>query len=64
MNGDITQTAPYTDAITGKLIVSFFQPLWSRDRSRVLGAAGTDITLDQLAEIVENVKVAEPVSAF
>ncbi|ABR62493.1 SpoIIE family protein phosphatase [Sinorhizobium medicae] len=59
VNDDITQTAPYTDAITGKLIVSFFQPLWSRDRSRVLGAAGTDITLDQLAEIVENVKVAE-----
>ncbi|WP_026621935.1 phosphoserine phosphatase RsbU/P (plasmid) [Ensifer sp. WSM1721] len=56
---DITQTAPYTDAITGKLIVSFFQPLWSRDRSRVAGAAGADITLDQLAEIVENVKVAD-----
>ncbi|WEX74983.1 SpoIIE family protein phosphatase [Sinorhizobium numidicum] len=56
---DITQTAPYTDAITGKLIVSFFQPLWSRDRRAVAGAAGADITLDQLAEIVENVKVAD-----
>ncbi|TIO07625.1 MAG: hypothetical protein E5X96_14465, partial [Mesorhizobium sp.] len=30
---DITQTAPYTDAITGKLIVSFFHPLWTRDRT-------------------------------
>ncbi|HXV30055.1 MAG TPA: SpoIIE family protein phosphatase, partial [Sinorhizobium sp.] len=59
VNDDITQTAPYTDAITGKLIVSFFQPLWSRDRQRVAGIAGTDITLDQLAEIVENVKVAD-----
>jgi sigma-B regulation protein RsbU (phosphoserine phosphatase) len=58
VSDDITQTAPYTDAITGKLIVSFFQPLWSRDRSRVAGAAGADITLDQLAEIVENVRVA------
>ncbi|MQW86919.1 SpoIIE family protein phosphatase [Sinorhizobium saheli] len=58
VSNDVTQTAPYTDAITGKLIVSFFQPLWSRDRSRVAGAAGTDITLDQLAEIVENVRVA------
>ncbi|MEK1944378.1 MAG: cache domain-containing protein, partial [Ensifer adhaerens] len=56
---DITQTAPYTDAITGKLIVSFFQPLWSRDRKTVAGAAGADITLDQLAEVVQNVKVAE-----
>ena len=54
---DITQTAPYTDAITGKLIVSFFHPLWTRDRTGVAGAAGADITLDQLAEIVENVKI-------
>ncbi|WP_081160426.1 SpoIIE family protein phosphatase [Ensifer aridi] len=59
VENDITQTAPYTDAITGKLIVSFFQPLWSRERDRVAGAAGADITLDQLAEIVENVHVAE-----
>ncbi|OHV72814.1 SpoIIE family protein phosphatase [Ensifer sp. LCM 4579] len=56
---DITQTAPYTDAITGRLIVSFFEPLWSRDRRRVAGVAGADITLDQLAEIVENVRVAD-----
>ncbi|WP_269931708.1 SpoIIE family protein phosphatase [Aminobacter sp. HY435] len=55
----ITQTAPYTDAITGKLIVSFFHPLWTKDRKGVAGAAGADITLDQLAEIVENVKIAE-----
>lgn len=59
VNEDVTQTAPYTDAITGKLIVSFFEPLWSRDRQHVAGVAGTDITLDQLAEIVENVRVAE-----
>ncbi len=59
VNSDITQTAPYTDAITGKLIVSFFQPLWSYDRKRVAGAAGADITLDQLAEIVESVRVAD-----
>lgn len=56
---NITQTAPYTDAITGKLIVSFFHPLWTADRHDVAGAAGADITLNQLAEIVENVKVAE-----
>jgi sigma-B regulation protein RsbU (phosphoserine phosphatase) len=55
----ITQTAPYTDAITGKLIVSFFHPLWTPDRHGVAGAAGADITLTQLAEIVENVKVAQ-----
>jgi phosphoserine phosphatase RsbU/P len=56
---DITQTAPYTDAITGKLIVSFFHPLWTADRRDVAGTVGADITLDQLASVVENVKVAE-----
>ncbi|MFD1981448.1 SpoIIE family protein phosphatase [Mesorhizobium newzealandense] len=56
---DITQTAPYTDAITGKLIVSFFHPLWTRDRTDIAGIAGADITLDQLAEIVESVKIAQ-----
>ncbi|PDT07113.1 SpoIIE family protein phosphatase [Rhizobium sp. M1] len=56
---DITQTAPYTDAITGKLIVSFFHPLWTADRQGVAGTAGADITLDQLAQTVENVKVAQ-----
>jgi sigma-B regulation protein RsbU (phosphoserine phosphatase) len=56
---EITQTAPYTDAITGKQIVSFFHPLWSADRKSVAGTAGADITLDQLAGIVENVKVAD-----
>ncbi|SCB61882.1 sigma-B regulation protein RsbU (phosphoserine phosphatase) [Rhizobium aethiopicum] len=56
---EITQTAPYTDAITGKLIVSFFHPLWTADRKDVAGTAGADITLDQLAQTVENVKVAQ-----
>lgn len=56
---NITQTAPYKDAITGKQIVSFFHPLWTADRRGVAGTAGADITLDQLAEIVEHVKVAE-----
>ena len=56
---NITQTAPYTDAITGKQIVSFFHPLWTADRRNVAGAAGADITLDQLAKIVEHVRVAE-----
>lgn len=55
---DITMTSPYTDAITGKLIVSFFHPLWSADRRSVSGMVGADVSLDQLAEIVEAVKVA------
>lgn len=56
---DITATAPYIDAITGKLIVSFFHPLWTKDRADVAGMVAADVTLDQLAEIVESVKVAD-----
>jgi sigma-B regulation protein RsbU (phosphoserine phosphatase) len=56
---NITATAPYIDAITGKLIVSFFHPLWTKDRKDVAGMVASDVTLDQLANIVESVKVAE-----
>ncbi|WP_394885800.1 SpoIIE family protein phosphatase (plasmid) [Mesorhizobium sp. AaZ16] len=56
---NITATAPYIDAITGKLIVSFFHPLWTKDRKDVAGMVASDVTLDQLADIVESVKVAE-----
>jgi sigma-B regulation protein RsbU (phosphoserine phosphatase) len=56
---DITATAPYIDAITGKLIVSFFHPLWTKDQNDVAGMVAADVTLDQLADIVESVKVAD-----
>ncbi|WP_245472274.1 SpoIIE family protein phosphatase [Rhizobium jaguaris] len=54
----ITTTAPYIDAITGKLIVSFFHPLWTKDRSDVAGMTAADITLDQLAGVVQSVNIA------
>lgn len=56
---NITRTAPYTDAITGKLIVSFFYPIWTKNRDGVAGAVGADITLDQLAGIVEGIKIGD-----
>lgn len=59
VGSDITITAPYTDAITGNLIVSFFQPLWTRERSDVAGVVGTDISLKQLEDLVKSVKVAD-----
>ncbi|MFC6486430.1 SpoIIE family protein phosphatase [Nitratireductor sp. GCM10026969] len=56
---DIVTTAPYVDAITGALIVSFFHPLWTQDRSDVAGMVAADITLDQLAGLVESVEIAD-----
>ena len=60
----ITATAPYVDATTAALIVSYFYPLWTKDRSDVAGMTAVDITLDQLAEIVQSVKVADTGFAF
>jgi sigma-B regulation protein RsbU (phosphoserine phosphatase) len=54
----VTRTAPYVDAITGNLIVTFFHPLWNKDRTDCAGAVAVDITLQQLADLVANVKVA------
>ncbi|MFN3132111.1 SpoIIE family protein phosphatase [Roseibium sp.] len=56
---NIVATEPYIDAITGALIVSFFEPLWTQDRSDVAGMAAVDVTLDQFGELVENVQIAD-----
>lgn len=55
----ITSTAPYTDAITGNMIVTFFHPLWNKERTDCAGAVAVDITLEQLADLVDTVRVAE-----
>lgn len=58
-HSEIVTTAPYVDAITGSLIVSFFHPLWTKDRSDVAGMTAADITLDQLSNLVESVAIAD-----
>lgn len=61
---DITMLAPYVDAITGNLIVSYFHPLYTKTRDDVAGMVGVDITLQQLTELVQGVKIAETGFAF
>jgi sigma-B regulation protein RsbU (phosphoserine phosphatase) len=61
---DITILAPYIDAITGNLIVSYFHPLYTRERGDVAGMVGVDITLQQLTELVQGVKIADTGFAF
>jgi len=56
---NIVATEPYIDAITGALIVSFFEPLWTQDRSDVNGMVAVDVTLDQFGQLVENVQIAD-----
>jgi sigma-B regulation protein RsbU (phosphoserine phosphatase) len=62
--GYITRTMPYVDAITGKLIVTYFHPLWNADRTDCAGAVAADITLEQLAELSAGVHLARTGFAF
>ena len=61
---DITVLAPYVDATTGNLVVTFFHPLFTKERDDVAGSVGVDITLQQLTELVEGVKIADTGFAF
>ena len=61
---DITVLSPYVDAITGKLIVSYFHPLYTKSRDAVAGMVAMDVTLEQLTKLVEDVKIAETGFAF
>lgn len=64
VDSNITILAPYVDAITGKLIISYFHPLYSKDRTDVAGMVGVDITLEQFTSLVQDVKIAETGFAF
>lgn len=55
----IVTTVPYIDAITGKMVVSFFHPLLTQTKDDVAGGVAVDITLDQLVGLVESVNIAE-----
>jgi len=61
---DITVLSPYVDAITGKLIVSYFHPLYTKSRDAVAGMVAMDVTLEQLTRLVDDVKIAETGFAF
>jgi len=63
-DGYVTVTAPYVDAITGNLIVTFFHPLWNKERTDCEGAVAVDITLEQLSDLITDVRVAETGFAF
>ncbi|MET0166909.1 MAG: SpoIIE family protein phosphatase [Vicinamibacterales bacterium] len=60
----ITTLSPYMDGVTGKLIVSFMRPVWTKDRTDLAGVVGADLTLDQMADIVQSVRIADTGFAF
>lgn len=64
VDDEITTLSPYMDGVTGKIIVSFMRPVWTRERSDLAGVIGADLTLDQMADIVQSVKIADTGFAF
>lgn len=60
----LTVTAPYEDAAGGGLVMTAFQPLWSKNREAFVGTVGLDLTLAQLIESIKDVKLATNGFAF
>lgn len=63
-SSQVTVTAPYLDAGGGGLIITFFHPIWSKDRRSLSGGIGIDLTLKQLHSFVEHVRIAQSGFAF
>ncbi len=63
-NRDVLFWPPYEDAAGGGKIVTIFRPLWSKDRSASAGAIGIDITLNQIAGTIEQVRLGLSGFAF
>lgn len=59
VGSNIVTTAPYIDAITGKLIISFFHPIWTANRQNVNGMVAADVTLEQISQLIKSVNIAE-----
>jgi phosphoserine phosphatase RsbU/P len=60
----VTVSTPYVDAVTGNSIITFFHPLWTIDRKDCAGAVAIDITLDQAANLIRNVRIKSTGFAF
>lgn len=61
---DVLFWPPYEDAAGGGKIVTIFRPLWSSDRKSCAGAIGVDITLNQIAGTIEQVRLGQSGFAF
>ncbi|NCD33136.1 MAG: HAMP domain-containing protein [Spartobacteria bacterium] len=63
----ITTTPPYLDAAGGGTIVSLFHPIWQAETNGVpgfAGAAAMDFSLEDIVDLVRDVKLAQSGFAF
>ena len=52
-------TEPYTDPATGKVIISAITPVYGSDGKEILGAAGVDISLERLTDVMDTYKIGK-----
>lgn len=64
LSSQVTFSTPYKDTSTGKLIMTVFHPIWSKDRAEVSGSVSINLSLNQIQQLVESLKLAESGFAF
>ncbi len=57
--GGTAMTAPYVDAMTGKMVVTAVTPIYRTGTTEVIGAAGMDFTLDSVSAMMNEYKMGE-----
>lgn len=55
--GEPMLTEAYTDASTGKMILSAAAPIYAHNSSQIVGVAGVDISLDHINELFSSYKI-------
>ncbi|AKT39019.1 SpoIIE family protein phosphatase [Chondromyces crocatus] len=60
----VTVTPPYADAAGGGIVLTAFNPIWTKDRKDFAGAAALDFTLGQLIDSIKDVRLAQTGFAF
>ena len=62
----VTTTPPYEDAAGGGIIVSVFHPIWQKQDGKPVfaGAAAMDFSLEDIVDLVRDVKLAKSGFAF
>jgi phosphoserine phosphatase RsbU/P len=61
---EVVFATPRLDNATNNLITTLFQPVWDANRQKVRGLVSIDLSLDQTAKLVQDLKLAETGFAF
>lgn len=57
-SGKLTYSAPYVDAMTGKMVITIATPIFDNNH-KIVGAVGMDYLIDKLPDIMKKYKVGD-----